>query len=70
MRVRFVRLVMPKKHAFAISRGVSTESKALFVLAEQDGLVGFGEFSVGTADPLSPDEAQRDLAALVNDGIE
>lgn len=70
MKVTFLKLTLPKRHAFAISRGVSTESKNLFVMVEDGGHVGIGEFSVGTGDPLTPDVAADQLQEIVDGGIE
>jgi len=70
MRLEFVIRTLPKKHPFAISRGVSTQSRNLFAIVEHEGFRGIGEFSVGTGDPLSPDVAASQLGELAEAGLE
>ncbi len=70
MKVTFRKLTLPKKHPFAISRGVATESQNLFVIVEDKGLKGIGEFSVGTGDPLTPDIAAGQLQEVVDEGLD
>jgi len=70
MKVTFRKLTLLKKHPFAISRGVATESQNLFVIVEDQGHKGVGEFSVGTGDPLTPDIATNQLQQLVDEGLE
>lgn len=70
MRVDFIIRTLPKKHPFAISRGVSTESKNLFAIVDSGGQRGIGEFSVGTGDPLTPDIAESQLQEIVDEGLD
>jgi len=70
MRVEFIIRTIPKKHPFAISRGVSTESRNLFAVVEDGGLKGIGEFSVGTGDPLTPETAAEQLRAVADEGLD
>lgn len=70
MNVTFLKLTLPKKHPFAISRGVATESQNLFVIVEVQGHKGIGEFSVGTGDPLTPDIAASQLQEVVDEGLD
>jgi L-alanine-DL-glutamate epimerase-like enolase superfamily enzyme len=60
-----------KLYPLAISRGTSTGSRNLFVLAEQDGLVGIGECAPGTGfDETLAGIAERQIGELCSAGLE
>lgn len=72
MEVRFRVLDLKKKYPLAISRGVSTGSRNLFVEVEdRSGHVGLGECAPGTGfdDTLAP-LAQAQLESLIASGLD
>ncbi|HEY3782120.1 MAG TPA: dipeptide epimerase [Fimbriimonadaceae bacterium] len=59
-----------KLYPLAISRGVSTGSRNLFVFAEEDGLVGVGECAPGTGyDETLAAIAESQIMELVSNGL-
>jgi muconate cycloisomerase len=71
MTIRFRRIRLTKRYPLRISRGVSTGSENLFVLAERDGVVGVGELA-GTNTPGGEtcDTGEAELSRLLDAGID
>lgn len=66
MKISYQIIRLEKLYPLAISRGISTGSRNLFVLAEQDGHVGIGECAPGTGfDETLADQAQNELVDFV-----
>ncbi len=62
---------LTKLYPLAISRGVSTGSKNVFVFAEEDGHVGVGECAPGTGfDDSLAEIAESQIMSLTKDGLE
>ncbi len=67
--VRQVQLT--KLYPLAISRGVSTGSRNVFVFAEEDGFVGVGEGAPGTGyDDTLADIAEQQILEFTKNGLE
>lgn len=65
MRLELRRIVIQRKRAFRISRGMSTETENLFISIEHDGIRGIGEMApVGYGMPQTADSAEAALAPV------
>jgi len=71
MEFKFKRIFLKKQFPLAISRGVSTGSENLFVLAAENNLTGIGEMAPGVPEDASDNDlAEKALTNLFQSGIE
>jgi L-alanine-DL-glutamate epimerase-like enolase superfamily enzyme len=70
MKINYYVVPMVKRFPLAISRGIHSNSKNLFVKIEEDGIVGWGEAAPGISEGASSVEhIQSQLEEFVESGI-
>jgi len=70
MEINFKEINLKKRFPLAISRGIRTDSRNLFVSIRKDGFTGWGEVSPGKNENAETSaKAQSEIERLINSGI-